>query len=100
MPKIFMRKISRELQGQEEYYLIDYDFKEPHDPKRMEFYRKLRKLLQEKVISRYTATTSVIIIRDLNLAERIYELAVNHGGVANLRKAVTIKSSLSAQGRV
>ena len=83
----------KELHESDEYYLIDYDFKHPHDPKRQEFYKELRKLLNERIISKYTETVSVIIVREFNLAEKIYELAVQKGGIANLRRAKTIRSS-------
>ena len=83
-------RISTGLQSNEKYYLVDYDFKEPHDPRRTQFYRELRTLLGGPV-SRHTSTTSVVIVEDLESARKIRDLAIEHGATANLREARSIQ---------
>jgi hypothetical protein len=70
-------------------YLIEYDFTDPDDPRRSQFYTKLRELLGGPVHN-YSSTRSNVWINDLDLARRIRDLAIEHGGIAYVREARTI----------
>lgn len=84
-------RMSKELHLAPRYYLVDYDFINlQHDRRRYHFYQKLRKLLG-KPVKEYASTMSVIITADRNLAVKIYNLVLEHSGIANLREAKTIR---------
>lgn len=80
-----MRTLS-EFHGQK-LYLVEYHFKNPHDPQRYRFYTKLRKLVG-KPISRYTYQRSTFAVNDEELAKKIEKLVLEHGGTCKIRQVL------------
>ncbi len=91
MRRVVFRQAANPLpvESAESYFLVEYDFKNAKDPKRITFYNKLRALLQGD-IREFSSTKSVIEINSRELALKIRELAIEHGAIAFVREARTI----------
>lgn len=66
-------------------YIVDYDLPLEPAAKRVQFYRRLKKLIEEKKKSVKRSTDSVVITTDEGLARQIYNLAEQYGE-ANMYK--------------
>ena len=94
---IFMRKLQDV--SPREWYVVEYDF-DIANKDRLRFYSKVRALLGSP-IREHTLTTSVLMIENLGLASKIYDLAVQHGAKgAAMRIAKTIKTHKEGEADV
>ena len=73
------------------YYMVDYDFTTKNELRRG-FYKDLKPVLPGK-IRFYSRTRSVIEVDTLELARKIFDLAIKYGATACLRSATTIDES-------
>lgn len=81
-------RLPKDIDTSKPFYLVEYDFKDPHDPRRTQFYNELRDLFRGPV-KPHTTTRSVVIVGGScrELAFKIKTLAIEHGGIANVYEA-------------
>lgn len=80
--------IAEEIQKQEAYYLVDYDFHE-HKENRVACRQELLRVLGVKTLGERTSTTSVIPVETLEEALQLRAILAKHGAIVNVRECRT-----------
>jgi len=93
----FRSRLPLSVHEQEEFYLVDYDFKGLHGQRNprevakiyVRFYREFEKIFGQK-IAKFRSTASVIIMPTLEQAMKLKQLVEKYGGTAKVRKCVEV----------